>query len=155
MAWKVQYCLELVFSLYLVQLVVVFFGDRCILVDFSSSAACNLSDAAMHFHCCIVAEVVASTSPGVLIGAILLVPWLWCFPVALVTAELSTAYSNTSAPFCDLAFFVCAEQVQHTPTLSHARWSCRRRDDRVGRARLRSARVAVFRAALLGKQPHR
>lgn len=47
-----------------------------------------------------VEEVVASTSPFVLIAAIFLVPWLWCFPVALVTAELSTAYTHSSALLC-------------------------------------------------------
>jgi hypothetical protein len=48
-------------------------------------------------------EIVASTSPVILIVAILLVPWVWCLPVALVTAELSTAFSNSSGGMIEWA----------------------------------------------------
>src|ERR1051325_6257249 len=36
-------------------------------------------------------DAVGAAGPAIALGALLLVPWLWCFPTALMTAELSAA----------------------------------------------------------------
>ena len=36
-------------------------------------------------------DAVGAAGPAIALGALLLVPWLWSFPTALMTAELSAA----------------------------------------------------------------
>merc|ERR1712150_173127 len=50
-----------------------------------------------------IESVLTATSPLILLGSILIIPWFWCLPTALITAELSVSYPNSNGGMIEWA----------------------------------------------------